>query len=1213
MLAYAISTDATGKVVEGGTYLHMVLLMAVGPITDIRAIQLNDQSADTTQFADYVLFAVFTGESDQVSLAGEYRIGTTDVSTPDEWTTKHRLLGIGYLYGLFEYNQDVFRGGAPNIMAIVDGYALYDPREDIDRGGAQKVYDPSTWRWSDNWALCIRDFLVREMGVSYLDLDDDSFTQAAADSDELVDTSEYVVEDDSDSGRQQHKRYRCNGLYETDALKPDVLVGMLAAGAGQLVYVNGTYYLYAGVARTTAVDPATSGYYTLTEDDARGTIEVLAKPGRKDRVNTVVGTFINPAKNYQPDSFPPVTNSTYKAEDGGVELRTELDLPFVQDVDQARRIASIYLKQRRQGIRIRWPGTPRLTTLRPPAVVRVTHAAFGWTNKLFSTERLELQPDGGVDIDLAEYADDIYEIDWTGLPAVDPAPDTDLVDPWAVNPPAAVSAAVDTYAAGDGTVVPRVTLTITPPDEGYVDAYAVFYRREAPDIGEMQAVETTTTSLVLTGLPIGTYYCAVYSKLRNKYSLPRYTSWVIRAEILPPPDVARFSFSISPAGRRVFEWTITEPVPSDVLGIQIRYVVGNAPNATWDEATPLHNGDLVVSPWDTDKPISPGTYTFLASAIDTQGLYSSTPAVLVATIPPPVGIGDLIYRQEDGELGWPGQLANGTVTARGLEVIDDTTWDGLGSLTWDEWTGWLYTGIGPLQYFAREIDLGVDTDVTTESDVASASIDVTVQVAFRLADGTWSGWGPHRSGRARYVTFLLTGDATGQGAIVTRFEQRVYGLAQQQSWDNVDSTYRAFINAGPSETGVNLNVNGARLVNLDVDSTGMRLLARAALDLGGSGAYVEAPATSRVNELSDQWTIAIAFRCDVDNEGGYLISKGYDDGSDGGWALRYGVHADRVVDFVTDAYTGDDPATVSRTTITKGAYVWRDVAVTYDGARLRVYVDGELATNAAVEFSLSATTSTLRIGQGHSGTPAALDATVRNVRLYRRVLAQDEVRAQRNGTSDMNDSALVAYYPCNGRLASSEERDRSSTANHASVSGSGYSRIYQGTRECRYSLAGVQNWRIGAVSFGLAEAVAMGGALVRVSTDGGATWLARTSGTTWGAAFSQGQDLRTQYLDVQVLLYDTDTGNASGTVTLDFFQAAAVTTHLTGDITVQPSGFWSISEVITTAIENVAGAVPTVICREPHAVRVQYRVGGTLTDVVADLLVRGLPSRASST
>lgn len=79
-----------------------------------------------------------------------------------EWDSSHIGFGVAYLHFQLSRDNVVWPSGAPtNFFALIKGRKLYDPRLDSTNGGSgsQRFTDASTWLWSQNWALAVRDYL----------------------------------------------------------------------------------------------------------------------------------------------------------------------------------------------------------------------------------------------------------------------------------------------------------------------------------------------------------------------------------------------------------------------------------------------------------------------------------------------------------------------------------------------------------------------------------------------------------------------------------------------------------------------------------------------------------------------------------------------------------------------------------------------------------------------------------------------------------------------------------------------------------------------------------------------------------------------------------------------------------------------------------------------------------------------------------------------
>jgi hypothetical protein len=103
---------------------------------------------------------------------------------PSEWVSTDRLLNKCYLVVTLDLERAEFQGGIPQITADISGRKVYDPRKDstVSGGsGAHRAATPSTWEWSDNAALAVRDYLQAEWGFDNDPDDiDEAYTIAAA-------------------------------------------------------------------------------------------------------------------------------------------------------------------------------------------------------------------------------------------------------------------------------------------------------------------------------------------------------------------------------------------------------------------------------------------------------------------------------------------------------------------------------------------------------------------------------------------------------------------------------------------------------------------------------------------------------------------------------------------------------------------------------------------------------------------------------------------------------------------------------------------------------------------------------------------------------------------------------------------------------------------------------------------------------------------------
>ena len=240
----------------------------------------------------------------------------------------HRARGIAYIYARLEYDADVFSNGVPTFTAIVQGKKVFDPRE-----ASHDSSDSSTWEYSANSALCLRDYLVFTNLADHNEIDDDYVEDAADICDQSVTTQ---------AGSQS--RFTTNGSFTMDASPNEVLTNLSQAMAGMTWYTQGTWAMKAGSYTT----PVFSGANAITDDDFRSPIQLTTKSSRRDSYNKISGIYRGSETNYFKTSYPTLAPSTFLTEDNSVENGLEIDLPYTDTSSMAQRISKILLYKNRQ-------------------------------------------------------------------------------------------------------------------------------------------------------------------------------------------------------------------------------------------------------------------------------------------------------------------------------------------------------------------------------------------------------------------------------------------------------------------------------------------------------------------------------------------------------------------------------------------------------------------------------------------------------------------------------------------------------------------------------------------------------------------------------------------------------------------------------------------------------------------------------------------------
>jgi len=375
-----IYDEATGT---NNKYLHRVLAFAGHEVQSFDEIYINDEvvtldgSGNVTSPAKYngkIRIKLHLGASDQTA-------DTFLISESAHWTTQHTLNGLAYMYIRLQFDADVFPNGIPEISSVISGKKVYDPRT-------------STTVWSDNPALCLRDYLTSSYGIA---------EEAANIDDTLVIAAANICDQtNTDAGTT---RYTCNGAFTTASTPYDMINGILTAMDGSLWYAQGSWRMKPAYWTAPVLD--------LNEDDLRSSVSVSTRHSRRNNFNTVKGTFRGEESNWQTTDYPQVTNAEFVIADNGQESVADVDLPFTNNSIEARRIALISLERNRQQLTVNASFGLKTLQVQVGDNIRLTNSRFGWANKEFEvvawsfglTDGLDLQ----TQITLRETAQSVYD------------------------------------------------------------------------------------------------------------------------------------------------------------------------------------------------------------------------------------------------------------------------------------------------------------------------------------------------------------------------------------------------------------------------------------------------------------------------------------------------------------------------------------------------------------------------------------------------------------------------------------------------------------------------------------------------------------------------------------------------------------------------------------------------------------------------------------
>lgn len=135
-------------------YLHLVVVLAGHEVEEIGTIYFNDEIVPLSGVSATGKYAGFASVYKEKGAPGAAANASLITECPGVWTSDHKLSGCAYLYVRLKWSPDLFPNGLPTVRALVKGKKVYDPRDED-----QDPDDPTTWKWSNNSALCDADYL----------------------------------------------------------------------------------------------------------------------------------------------------------------------------------------------------------------------------------------------------------------------------------------------------------------------------------------------------------------------------------------------------------------------------------------------------------------------------------------------------------------------------------------------------------------------------------------------------------------------------------------------------------------------------------------------------------------------------------------------------------------------------------------------------------------------------------------------------------------------------------------------------------------------------------------------------------------------------------------------------------------------------------------------------------------------------------------------
>lgn len=649
-------------------YLHRILAFAGHRIDSYQEIYLNDElltldgSGNVTspaKYNGYVTIKQYLGLTNQQ--ADTDLINETSALTEGVWTSSHRLRNIAYLYIRLKYNADVFPNGIPSFSATIKGKLVYDP-------------DTATTAWSDNPALCLRDYFTSAYGLSQ---------PTSRISDTHVSAAKAICNQTVDG----EKRYTCNGVFTT-GLTPKQIISDLTTSMGGLVWYSGGYWKMKAAAWTTPT-------ITLNESDLRSSVSISTRFSRRDNFNTVKGKFRGPESNWQEADYPSVTDPAFISADNDLENVVDLTLPFTSSSKTAQRVAKIFLFRNREQITLSASWGLKAFQVEVGDIVNISLSRYGWTNKPFEVTSWSFGLTDGLDLQaqmtLREISEEVFE-DVPG--AVFESNNTNL--PSAFYVPTVGVALSSTLEVINENATNVVYINVTSMDPSAVERVEVQFKKSSEST--WSAVGTGDLGLykVINLEEIAYDFRArAYSFLGVRGDWETYNNYVPTGSSAVPSNVADFAAQLNGSSVNLSWSPISD---ADLSFYRIRHTVDET-GAAWGDAVTYV--DKVSRPGTSiTVPAKPGTY--MIKAYDKTGHNSNSWASVVV---PAASLEAFTTTLTDAEHPtFPGTKTGCSVTSSNLRI---TSVAGAGpfSATYD-FSGYLDTGA------VKRFRARVDVDLT---------------------------------------------------------------------------------------------------------------------------------------------------------------------------------------------------------------------------------------------------------------------------------------------------------------------------------------------------------------------------------------------------------------------------------------------------------------------------------------------------------------------
>ncbi len=668
-------------------YLYMAAVLCEGEINSIEEIKIDDKAvtwagalahhatvevnnSDSNFYKDgasYIQVETFLGKDGQTA--------SDILSNSTNWGTNHRLRGVAYLAFRFKWNQDIF-GSLPDIKVKIKGRKVFDPRD-------------SSTAFSANSALCLLDYLRNDRyGKGLADSDFESSFSSFATAANTCDTQVTPF-----SSGSNINLFETNAVVDTSQKLIENVKKLLNPMRGIFTYNSGVYKLI--------IEGTGSATFTITSDNVIGGIKINGET-KNNKFNRVIGTFVNPDKNFQEDtvSFPPADDSglasadqhaTMKTADNNTELLGNFDFPAVTSPYQAEELCEIILRRSRDALAVQLTLTSEFLEITVGDIVNLTYATAAFSAKPFRVIDLTINADLTVTVELVEHQDSIYTYATkTQAPTI---ADTSLPNVNIVQAPASVTLDDTLIEYNDGTVIVALDITIGASPDNFVDFYQVEYKLSTDSNFIIYAQGSGLNHRVLNVIDQQVYDVRVKAVSSLGVSSTYVTAQrTIVGAIAPPSDVTDFSCNI--LGQEAhLGW---EQIPDlDLAFYNLRFSEETDGTADWQNSVALVEK---VSRPATSISVPARTGTYLIKAVDKLGNFSSNATAIISNVTGALNFNAVATQAEHPTFA--GTLTNTVITDNAIELDSSELFDAASGNFDDETTRFFDSGVSNSDFFA---------------------------------------------------------------------------------------------------------------------------------------------------------------------------------------------------------------------------------------------------------------------------------------------------------------------------------------------------------------------------------------------------------------------------------------------------------------------------------------------------------------------------------